>query len=320
MKIYLSNSAFLGTFDAFLKGFETANPNELFITTHPKWVSVHPVVLAMVAALGLRVKPENAKYQESTARSIHYFERMGLFKLLGINSGIKITEHEPAGRFIPITQIQNSDQLDYFLKEMVPLFHLEAAQAKTIKYVISELVRNVLEHAEANEGAILAAQYYPRSKTIRLGIVDSGLGIRKTISRSHDANTDIDAIRLALTPGITGTTKREGGTEQNAGAGLFFIKSIATRNRNFLVVYSGSGMYKLLKRPPGDPALQADPFEDRHTRNGSMPYWQGTVVGIDITLDMTEEFSDLLDAILPIYEAAIRERKKAAKHKKPHFI
>ena len=35
--------------------------------------------------------------------------------------------------------------------------------------------------------------------------------------------TDIDAIKLALTPGISGTTRQEGGTDDNAGAGLFFI-------------------------------------------------------------------------------------------------
>ena len=35
--------------------------------------------------------------------------------------------------------------------------------------------------------------------------------------------SDIDAIRLALRPGITGTTTRLRGSEQNAGAGLFFI-------------------------------------------------------------------------------------------------
>ena len=37
------------------------------------------------------------------------------------------------------------------------------------------------------------------------------LTIKKTINASHNASSHLDAIRLALTPGITGTTKKEGG-------------------------------------------------------------------------------------------------------------
>ena len=81
-------------------------------------------------------------------------------------------------------------------------------------------------------------------------------------------------------PGVTGTTRREGGTEQNAGAGLFFIKSIASINRNFFMIYSGDALYKLLMRKPVKHgiALHADPFEDRHSVKTALPYWRGTVV------------------------------------------
>jgi hypothetical protein len=50
-----------------------------------------------------------------------------------------------------------------------------------------------------------------------------------------------------------------------------------------------------------------------------MPFWPGTVVGIDLTLNQTEEFSLLLDAIRKTYSAAIKERKKK-RYKKARFI
>lgn len=319
MKIHLPNSAFLGNLDAFLRGFNPSPSNFFEITANNKWISVHPVVLSMIAALGLTVKPENIHCEKLEAKSRHYLVRMGLFKTLNISSDINLVEHEAAGRFIPITQIRTSTELSKFITEMIPLLHLEPEQATTIGYIVSELGRNVIEHAQAENGALLCAQYYKKSNAIRIGIADTGVGIKATINRSHTAQTDLEAIQLALWPGITGVTQREGGTAQNAGAGLFFIKSIASVNRDFFVIYSGNALYKLLKKSTKRPHLNADPFRDRHSKEENLPHWHGTVVGVDITLDQTEEFSRLLDEIRKTYSMAVRERKQA-RYKQPRFI
>jgi len=320
MKIHLPNSAFLGNIDPFLRGFDPSIPDSLEITANQKWISVHPVVLSMIAALGVSIEESRIRFERLEAKSKHYLFRMGLFKILNVPSDISIVEHEPAGRFIPITQIRTSDELTKFITEMIPLLHLEPEQAKTIGYIVSELVRNVIEHANSRDGAFLCAQYYMKSNTIRIGIADNGVGIKTTINQSYFVKTDLEAIQLALWPGITGTTRREGGTEQNAGAGLFFIKSIAGVNRDFFTVYSGNAFYKLLRRPPtSNLRLRADPFKERHSTDDKLPFWRGTVVGIDINLDQTEEFSLLLDAIQKTYMNAVRERRKT-RYRKPRFI
>ncbi len=321
MKIYLPNSAFLGNIDPFLRKFEPIDPSKLEISSNKKWISIHPIVLSMVGALGLTVDCSNIKCETFEAKSRHYLERMGLFNLLQIKSHITITEHESAGRFIPLTTITDSEDLTRFITDMIPLLHLEPRHAEPIKYIVSELVRNVLEHARSENGAILCAQYYKKSNTIRIGIADTGVGIKETINLSHRALTHLDALRLALMPGITGTTRMEGGTEYNAGAGLFFIKSIAKVNRDFFVIYSGNSMYKLLKAATGTRyiRLYADPLKDRHSKEEDFPFWKGTVVGIDISLDATKEFSLLLDSIRKIYGKTIRDRKKE-KYRRPRFI
>jgi anti-sigma regulatory factor (Ser/Thr protein kinase) len=320
MKIHLPNSAFLGNIDVFLRHFNPSDPAQLTITANKKWISVHPLALAMVAALGLSVQPSKITCEQFEAKSKHYFERMGLFKLLKIPSGISITEHEPSGRFIPLVQIKTPQELSKSITELIPLLHLDPEQAKTIVYIISELVRNVLEHAQAKNGALLTAQYYSKSNAVRIGIVDTGVGVKQTINYSHHASSDLEALRLALTPGITGTTSREGGTELNAGAGLFFIKSIATVNRDFFAIYSGSALYKLLKIPSRSRLrLQADPFLDRHSTAENLPAWPGTAVGIDLTLDQTQEFALLLDKIRDTYSSAVRQRRQA-RYKKPRFV
>lgn len=317
MKIHLPNSAFIGNIDPFLKNIDFSNAEKLEITANHNWIAVHPVVLSMVAALGLPVKPENIVCEKLTAKSAHYLQRMGLFKFLGIESGLKVEEHESAGRFIPLQRIKNSNELSSLIKDIIPLLHLQPVQVDPIRYVVSELVRNVIEHARSPIGAIVSAQYYKKSNRIAIGIVDTGVGIKKTINQSYAAPTHLEAIRLALIPGITGTTKREGGTEYNAGAGLFFIKSIAKVNRDFFMIYSGNALYKMLKT--GSKRLYANPFDDNHSKSDDLPIWNGTVVGVDISLDETQEFSKLLDLIREIYSKAIKERRKA-RYKKPKFI
>ncbi|MGK5085789.1 hypothetical protein WDW37_21070 [Bdellovibrionota bacterium FG-1] len=101
MKIALPNSAFLGNFEAFVRSFDPMESERLKITANKKWISVHPAVLAMVAALGQTVRPSAIVCEPFEAKSRHYFERMGLFKFLGVDSSIKVVEHDPTGRFIP---------------------------------------------------------------------------------------------------------------------------------------------------------------------------------------------------------------------------
>jgi anti-sigma regulatory factor (Ser/Thr protein kinase) len=319
MKIHLPNSAFLGNIDPFIKAFDPKNSDKLVISANKKWISVHPVVLSMIAALGIRMKKSQIKCEKLEAKSKHYLERMGLFDVLGIKSDIKIVKHEPAGRFVPLTQIKDSDTLTKFITEITPLLHLKPEQAEPIRYIMSELIRNVLEHSYSKYGAMVSAQYFKKSNTIRIGIADTGIGILKSIHQSYAAKDDLEAIRLALTPGITGTTKKIGGTESNAGAGLFFIKSIAYVNGDYLVIYSGKAMYKLLKRIEKKPVLHIDPLKDRYSSKIDLPVWQGVVVGIDISLDKTQEFSYLLKLINQTYNQAIKERKKE-RYKKPRFI
>ena len=271
----------------------------------------------MVAALGLTVQPDRIRIPKLEATSAPYLVRMGLFKMLNVPCDMTVTEHAPEGRFIPITRIRTSDELAICITDMIPLLHTKPEQAKTIGYIVSELVRNVLEHADAEQGALLCAQYYKKTNRICIGIADTGLGIKATITRSHPATTDMEALRLALWPGITGTTPRPGGTEENAGAGLFFIKAIADVNRDFFMLYSGSGFYKLLKKTSERLRLRADPFEDRHSKSDQFPYWRGTVVGVDITLNQTREFSILLDAIRRAYWEL---KMKRMEHKKPRFL
>src|SRR5699024_1336659 len=88
--------------------------------------------------------------------STRYLQRMGLFDTMGIEANLPVTEHDPSGRFIPLTRINNNDDLNRFVTDFVPLLHADPDVADTVKYVLFELIRNVLEHAGASDRGALA--------------------------------------------------------------------------------------------------------------------------------------------------------------------
>lgn len=320
MKLHFTNQGMLRNFGAFLDSVDLTNPHNLSITTNPKWTSVHPAVLTLTAALALRCGKENATIGE-VPKSGGYLDRMGLYNFLATPTPFHIIPREQTGRFIPLTVIQSQADQSHFIADMVPLLHLPEDQARVIKYVIGELIRNVLEHSQSSTGAIVAAQYYRKSNRISIGICDTGIGIWKSMNENWHPKTDIEAIKLALTPGITGTTRAEGGTADNAGAGLFFIKSIAKITRSYFLIYSGKAEYMLKKydnRIKGFPRLYADPSRDPHRESNNRSDFSGTLVAVDISLNNSEAFSALLGAIGSVFDDAIRERKRT-KYKEPRF-
>lgn len=286
-----------------------------------RWVAVHPVVLAFAACVADSVSRCGGVHVGDVHRigSLPYLIRMGLFNYLRLDYGRQITAHEEAGRFIPIQNIRHSGELSDFIVNVIPLLHAEPTKVEPIRYVISELVRNVLEHSRSTSGAFLCAQYFKKTGVLSIGVADAGVGIRTSMSRFHRVPTDWDAIAMAMRPGVTGTTARIGGTSYNAGAGLFFTKSISCASRNFFVLYSGSSMFKLLRTPQkAQIFLHSDATRDYHTKDLNLPNWQGTVVGVDISLEGQQTFAALMRLIRDAYGLDIREKGKSA-YKKPRF-
>lgn len=252
MKIEIPNTGFIGNIENFLRKIQFDDKQHLQISFNENWISVHPVVLSTVAAMCSYFKSENFEIfpDEIKAVSGHYLQRMGLLPYIESKQVFDVLEHEPSGRFIPITLIKSSQQLSEFIKDMIPLLHATPEQAEPIKYVMSELVRNVLEHSHSRNGAFICAQYFKKSNRVAVGVADAGIGIKGSMDTHWKTNSHAEAIKLAIQPGITGTTNKRGGTEQNAGAGLFFTKSIAKVSGDYFMIYSGDTLYKLYPKKP----------------------------------------------------------------------
>lgn len=322
MQVFIPNSAFIGNIESFISKLQLDEVNTLNVTSNQSWISIHPMVISMIVALAEEVKLNNGQIQAEpfNAKSRPYLIRMGLVDALNPNHGHLIDEHDSSGKFIASKVIKTSTELNQFITDMVPLLHATPEQAYPIKYVMSELVRNVLEHAQSPTGAVVSAQYFKKSNRISIGVADRGIGIKEAIRHSYNVSTDKQALDLALRPGITGTTTKIGGTEYNAGAGLFFTKSIAKVSRDFFIIYSGDSFFKLHKtNAEKQVKLFANPNLDKSKFTEGLPHWQGTAVGIDISMDLTEDFEALLEMIRRAYHLDVQQAKKI-KYKKPKFL
>ena len=170
MEIHLPNSGFLGNIESFLRKLNFENPGELHISFNPKWISVHPVILSAVAASAeeCRLTGIPIVANQVAPKSLPYFIRMGLFDCIGMEAPREITFHEGSGRFVPLRKITSGDGLGAFITDMIPLLHAEPENADPIKYVVSELIRNVLEHALSPVGAFICAQYFKNTNRVFL--------------------------------------------------------------------------------------------------------------------------------------------------------
>ncbi len=304
MKIYLPNSAHLHNIEGFVRRFDPTEEGCLTVGSHPKYVHVHPLVLAMTACAAEVARLAGGQIETHIAgvKSLPYLIRMGLFDLLETSPLQEIQRHDEGGRFIPIVRIQSATDLKDTIHDLIPLLHAPAEVFEPIRVVLSELGRNALEHANSPVGAFLCAQYYRRTKRVSVGIADAGVGIYRSILQSHRVRDAREAILLALTPGISGTTERIGGNEFNAGLGLYYAKSIAALSRNYFVIYTGDCLYKLKRwSDTQQPDVHMDPNKDYHGITTDLPTWRGTVMGINIGIEGGPQYKDLLRRIESAY-------------------
>jgi len=93
-----------------------------------------------------------------------------------------------------------------------------------------EIFRNTFEHANAS-GAGFCAQYWPTRDEVEICISDSGIGISSSLIENKylPELSDIDAIKLALMPGVSSKAWRHKKKRaahrtdwDNSGYGLFF--------------------------------------------------------------------------------------------------
>lgn len=209
----------------------------------------------------------------------------------------------------PLIALRNSEDfklvvngIDKFSQEF------DVKYTETLRYVVSELLYNTLEHGKKFGSQKLRGiripslanfSSYEKSREIHIIIADVGIGIKKHLEQAYPGlASHTEAIQLAIRPQKSGTfgSSDPYTDKNNAGMGLFISSNIIKRLNADMHIISGDG---LLHVSPQDITVK--------TLAAS---WPGTIVLL--TLRLEDEPTFILHNLMQEFrQLAVNEQKVA---------
>jgi uncharacterized protein DUF4325 len=177
----------------------------------------------------------------------------------------------------PLLAIRNTEDFRGALEKAegyTRTFHVE--YEKTLRYVLSELLYNTVEHGRSRERipSLLQFNWYETKHELSFLIADLGVGIRRHLSQTYTGlENDVEAILLALKPQVSGTFNGSGeayAAKNNAGVGLYLSSNIIRRLHADMYIISGNGL------------VHVSPTDV--TRKKLTASWPGTFVYVTVKL------------------------------------
>lgn len=194
--------------------------------------------------------------------------------------------------------------LDYTAQIKMDLI---SGHESTLRYIMSELLYNTLEHGyNPDIPSLLQFNWYKNKGQLSFIVADLGVGIKAHLEKAYPSFTsDMTALEAAIKPEISGTfsaSKLPYEGQNNAGMGLYLSSNIGKTLEADMYIVSGKG---LLHISPTDV-----------TANTLRKPWPGTFVYMTIgfdkfkTFDINEELERLRQRAKAEVDA--RENKTAS--------
>lgn len=279
----------------------------------------------LIIANGLRkmVKLRHALGLEITARlpkgdngACSYLRHIGFFQYVGLASGNQPGEAKGNTNYIPIKVIAFDDLrsaagpgafqegVEKLSDQLAEVVYPRMTEQIMMQYCLREIIRNVFEHGETDSCAVFAQRY--SSGWAEIAIIDEGIGIHASLSRSLPISSVDEALVLAMLPGVSRIMHPSGIDEwENTGFGLYVLSQLGQDLGEF--VLASNGRYcSLGARSP-------------RTSSGDLVI-SGTAVKLLVNLEQADYFPNRLRNIVSKGEEEhLRERgvvKSASKRSK----
>jgi hypothetical protein len=265
--------------------------------------------LGAVAALARGERPGALRVEWDRSDAARFAEAVGFYDVI---AGAEPRRAGEEGRTVRLCRVNDDERVMPLAYEIAALLAANQparlSAGDTIAYVLIELMRNVIQHAEDPLGAVVGAQLNDRGLHVnkpvfQVVVADAGQTIRAHLSRTHpELDTDELAVERCLWPHVSGafSSGGTGGTE-NAGLGLFYISEMAKELNGRLLIASGAA------------AIEVNPETKQRERILSVGY-PGTLVAFEIPAESPIDFGTLFESI------GEKQRQRAPRPVKQHWL
>jgi hypothetical protein len=80
--------------------------------------------------------------------------------------------------------------------------------------------------------------------------------------------------------------------------------------KSFSNLLLGDSYFKLCTTTSGTITFNPNPADDVSTIKDELPFFNGTLIGIDLSIDDTEAFNNLMKRIGEVYQLSVKKGKK----------
>lgn len=194
--------------------------------------------------------PCRARYHEHHTYAAYF----GFFQSFGLRHGKEPGEARGGESYVPITRLGVANIKEEAATAWVETGEIIEARARelsgvltqtdngplfdTLSYALREIIRNIVEHSEAQD-VLLCAQHWPTRHEVEVGIADAGIGIQQGLARNpmFRGLANRDALQTALMPGVSGNPRAGVGQDvwQNSGYGLYMTNRICRNGGRFMI-------------------------------------------------------------------------------------
>ena len=228
-----------------------------------KWVEPFPM-LYVAAAIRRTVRQNRGiRFRAKGAVANSYPAHMGLFRSIGLAKGPELGTVGDHESYLPIDRLDlaglhaEADEKATAVGALIEQRSKNIAKTllqqshgnlwQTLQYAIREIMRNAAEHSQSSELSY-CGQFWPEKGLAEVAILDEGRGILAALSNNPHLKieSNLDALRLAVLPGISGT-HFEGATNDdddewgNSGFGLYVVSELCGEAGSLTLISGESG-------------------------------------------------------------------------------
>jgi hypothetical protein len=229
-----------------------------------EWIEPFPLLFLSSNIRRFEAMNPTSEFHAKNLQARSYASHMGFFKAINLDFGNEPGEARGSDTYLPITilsirelqkeaaqkAIHAGQLLEHHATQLARLLTQEDKSnlVDTLAYTLREIMRNAVEHSEGDNFQY-CGQYWPHRNIVQIAILDSGIGVKQSLSNNPNLRiiSDDQALRLSILPGISGKPFSHRIEEydgwENSGYGLYLTKRLCTKGGSFFMCSGSKGVY-----------------------------------------------------------------------------